>query len=234
MTQRYIVYNNTVLIRPNDKALAYKEDETHVTIGDKTYDVLKVGDLLWTQQNLDLDVGESRYPLDDQATYGWNGFKYGQLYTYEEALEAAAMAPAGWRLPTWEEFHSLCTAADGDFQPTIVGANLKLHETAGRRLRTIPTSPSKTPGSWYDPASQYEVSTDALGFSAPPAGLYSFEYAEQYHGFDGQSSYTYYWCEYSSVNQTCVRFNQNNTVWMLRNSNINTWKKYSIRLVKSV
>lgn len=234
MAKRYIVYNNTLLIRPNEKVVAYDGYDKTVMIGDKTYDVIKQGDLLWTKQNLDLDVGESRYPLDDQATYGWEGFQYGQLYTYEEALEAAAMAPEGWRLPTWEEFYYLCVAADGDFQPYYIGADAKIHETAGRKLRTAATSTTSTPGKWYDPASQYEVSTDELGFSVPPAGLYSFQYAEQYHGFDGQGQYAYYWCEFSKVNQTCVRFNRNNTVWMLRNSNINTWKKYSIRLVKSI
>ena len=69
-----------------------------------------------------LDYGSSGvYYNNDESTYGWNGLKYGKLYTWNEAV-AAANAISGWHLPTTAEWDALATAVGGS---SVAGTKLK-------------------------------------------------------------------------------------------------------------
>lgn len=114
------------------------------TIGGKYYtSVIMPGGSEWLAYNLDYGTGGAYYD-NDQSTYGWNGLKYGKLYTWNEAV-AAANEISGWHLPTAAEWDALATAVGGSY---IAAAKLK--STTG----------------WSD-----GNGTDDYGFAAFPAGM---------------------------------------------------------------
>lgn len=85
--------------------------------------------------------------------------KYGRLYTRDDALRAC---PSGWRLPNNQEIEELVKAAGGTSK-------------AGDAL--------KSSSGWFKKGN----GSDALGFSALPAGYWS------QGKFDGIGGYAYFW-----------------------------------------
>ena len=94
------------------------------------------------------DSGETLYDGDRlfDAKIRANCAKYGRLYYWETAKEAC---PAGWHLPTDEEWHTLIKYAGG-------------WSKAGGKL--------KSASGWYN----YGGGTDDYGFAALPGGSASF------------------------------------------------------------
>jgi len=92
-----------------------------------------IGDLTWMAENLNRNTSNSWCYDDDPA----NCAIYGRLYTWDAAMSAC---PAGWRLPTRQQWDNL---------DTFVGTN------AGNKLK------SEAPD-WNG--------TDDFGFSALPSG----------------------------------------------------------------
>lgn len=94
-----------------------EETTGSVTIGDKTYRTVVMPDSKeWMAENLDfvdsehgIVVGSNAWYYDE-ATYGWNGKKYGLLYTWNAAK---ALTIAGWHLPSTTEWNELITACGG-------------------------------------------------------------------------------------------------------------------------
>ena len=98
----------------------------HVTIGGKTYRTVVMPDgKEWMAENLDFlpsDGSISLNPQDtpstaaawyynrDEATYGWEGKKYGLLYNW---YAAKSLTIAGWHLPSTTEWDALATACGG-------------------------------------------------------------------------------------------------------------------------
>lgn len=106
----------------NDKWLQKKEDPNN--IGGRTYRTVTINGVTWLAENL--DYGSSGVYYDnDESTYGWNGMKYGKLYTWAEAVAAANEIP-GWHLPTQAEWSALATAVGGSNT-----AGTKLKSTTG-------------------------------------------------------------------------------------------------------
>ena len=96
-----------------------EETTGSVTIGDKTYRTVVMPDgKEWMAENLDfvdaehgIVVGSNAwYYGNDQTTYGWEGKKYGLLYTWNAAK---ALTIAGWHLPSTTEWNALATACGG-------------------------------------------------------------------------------------------------------------------------
>ena len=104
----------------------------------KTYKTVTIGKQTWMAENINF---ETRYSFcyNNKAE---NCDKYGRLYIWEFAKEAC---PAGWGLPSLEEFQALVAAVGGD---AIAGKALKFTE------------------GWKDDGN----GTDDYGFSALPAG----------------------------------------------------------------
>jgi uncharacterized protein (TIGR02145 family) len=90
----------------------------------------------WMAENLNYKTSSNSWCYEDDSA---NCEKYGRLYTWDEAIKAC---PAGWKLPTSEDWDTLITAAGG-----LLAAGAKLK--AG------------SPG-WDG--------TDSLSFSALPGG----------------------------------------------------------------
>ena len=90
-------------------------------IGGKLYRVTEMPDgKIWMCENL--DYGSSGvYYNNDESTYGWNGLKYGKLYTWDQAV-AAANEISGWHLPTTAEWDALANAV---VSTSVAGTKLK-------------------------------------------------------------------------------------------------------------
>jgi len=107
----------------------------------KTYRTVKIGDQTWMAENLNYKTGSS-------VCYGnkeRNCRKYGRLYDWDDAMKAC---PAGWHLPSDEEWTALTDFVGGE-------------DTAGTKLK------SKT---GWPTDKGYKAATDDYGFSALPGG----------------------------------------------------------------
>jgi uncharacterized protein (TIGR02145 family) len=103
----------------------------------KTYRTVRIGSQTWMAENLNFQTGNS-WCYDNSVS---NCAKYGRLYDWNTAMTAC---PAGWRLPTREDWDNLVQAAADD--------------VAGTRLKA--SSPD-----WDG--------TDDYGFSALPGGSHT-------------------------------------------------------------
>jgi uncharacterized protein (TIGR02145 family) len=119
------------------------------------YRTVKIGNQVWMAENLRYNIEGSCCYDSDEA----NCQKYDRLYTWEAAKKAC---PAGWHLPTREEWRELVRAVDPNAQLNEDGwdnANV-----AGKKL--------KSTGDWYLGHSAYNHDywdgTDEYGFSAHP------------------------------------------------------------------
>lgn len=150
----------------------------------QSYSMVKIGEQVWMAENLNFAsvdaAGNSTSFCPDGDDR--NCKKYGRLYTWDAAQKAC---PAGWHLPTAEEFDAMLMAvmaADVRGAAMAQAANVT---TVGRLL--------KSTSGWFKNGN----GTDAVGFAALPAGYMSA--AESTDGnsavgkFDGIGGYAYFW-----------------------------------------
>lgn len=91
------------------------KNDPHITVGGIDYYYQKVGNLYWFRRNLaDADSGMA------YRGYEVTSDVFGRYYSYEEAMTAC---PEGWRLPTEEEWQSLCESVGA--APAKKYANIK-------------------------------------------------------------------------------------------------------------
>ena len=103
----------------------------------KKYKTVQIGSQTWMAENLNYEIADSYCYNNDTS----NCKKYGRLYTRDAALKAC---PAGWHLPSMDEFKVLIETGGGE-------------KIAGEIL--------KSKSGWNDGGN----GSDAFGFSALPA-----------------------------------------------------------------
>lgn len=106
--------NNNHLFQINPEAKGTVEDSEGNVYGWVRYAGLdwmtcnfKAGERYYEQKRID-KWGDMVYVVNtdrEQAAIDWE--KYGNMYTYEEALKNAELLPEGWRLPTDEDWKKL-------------------------------------------------------------------------------------------------------------------------------
>jgi uncharacterized protein (TIGR02145 family) len=99
---------------------AWFRDLNTAVIGGRTYRTVTINGVTWLAENLDYG-STGVYYNNDESTYGWNGLKYGKLYTWDEAV-AAANEISGWHLATAAEWDALADAVGGK---SVAGTKLK-------------------------------------------------------------------------------------------------------------
>jgi uncharacterized protein (TIGR02145 family) len=144
-----------------------EEEPTNIKIGDKNYGIVAIDGQYWTTENYNGVGGLLTNPNAPVAGYG-------KLYTLAEAK--AITLPAGWRIPTKEDFVKLTVAQGAEFDD-----NYTAHTDAIKKLM------SKS--GWDDGSG-----TNTSGFNAFPAG---FMYNDEP---ENQGFHAAFWT--SSVNNT--------------------------------
>ena len=110
----------------------------------QTYATVNIGGRVWMAENLNYETETSViFPEYD----GKSREKYGQLYTWDDAMK---VCPSGWRLPSEDDWNELLE---------FVGDSA----TAGTKL--------KAARDWDKDKKDYVVGTDDYGFAALPAAV---------------------------------------------------------------
>ena len=172
-------------------------DPRYVEIGGKNYKVVLMPDgNTWMAENLDFQAdGISINPSDspstaaawyynrDEATYGWEGKKYGLLYNW---YAAKALTIAGWHLPSSAEWDALATACGGS---STFGTKAKSTTdwTSGNGQDTYGFT--VLPGGTYNFGSFYNVGSYGFFWSASESG--SNAYGKGFYTGASMGSSTY-------------------------------------------
>ena len=135
----------------------------------KSYNAKVIGTHIWMTKNMNYNVSGSFCYDNDTA----NCTKYGRLYDWSTALTAC---PAGWRLPTIDEWSALISYA-GILK--LLAAGWHLFECSGGLI-------------CGSSANDIGYGTDDYGFSALPGGLgYTEDYGRFVFAYAG--AYGYWW-----------------------------------------
>lgn len=94
-----------------------------IEIGGLAYRTVTIGNQTWMAENLQLNVPDSTFYNNDEATYGRNGKNYGRLYKWNDAI---GISVTGWHLPTSAEWDELVNAVGSP-----ADAGIKLKATTG-------------------------------------------------------------------------------------------------------
>ena len=131
------------------------------------YKTIAIGNTYIMAENLRYMTGDAVYYDNDPG----NGEVYGLLYKWETALDAC---PAGWRLPTRNEYNMIREYLGGEY---VAGGKLKISGTEY----------------WLTPN---EYGTNETGFSAVGSGGYMPGHLE----FNGLNENTTYWTQTEAPN----------------------------------
>jgi uncharacterized protein (TIGR02145 family) len=165
----------------------------------KMYKAITLGSQTWMAENLNYSGGGKCYN-DDPA----NCQKYGRHFNWAEAKKAC---PAGWHLPSNEEWDALYKFADGNGYTESPYKS----ETAGRQL--------KAANGWNLLNGKPGNGEDAYGFAALPGGSYYFDVCDHV----GNNGYWWSASEYDD-DKAYYRF-------MLHESAVAGWNKNSKKLL---
>ena len=134
------------------------------------YKTVKIGVQTWMAENVN-------YLTDSSFCYGKadsNCVKYGRLYVWSMAFAAC---PAGWKLPSRDEWGTLSKAAGGT---GAYGAGNNTASGAGKALKSV--------SGWENSPFGFGGGKDIFGFSALPGG-YRQKYSDKFEKMGGSDGY---------------------------------------------
>ncbi len=163
----------------------------------QTYKTVKISTQIWMAENLNYAI-ENSWCYDNDAS---NCTKYGRLYTWATAVGKAedecgyghdcttlgtgnvqGVCPAGWHVPTQDEWNALFDVVGGK-------------DVAGKMLKSMNVWPF------------LQNSEDAFGFSALPAGYRSFS-----GNYDKEGNDAFFWSSTEINNgEACFMYFYSNT-----------------------
>lgn len=154
----------------------------------QSYDMVEIGGVTWMAENLNYagDGANDGSAAGNPSSFCPEGDnrkckEYGRLYTWEVAKSAC---PAGWRLPTVEEFDAMFMAVMAADTRGAAMAQASNITTVGKLL--------KSTSGWFKNGN----GTDAVGFKALPAGYMSAAETDSEKAvgkFDGIGGYAHIW-----------------------------------------
>jgi uncharacterized protein (TIGR02145 family) len=194
------------------KAQNNNNGSTVKDIDGNVYHTVKIGNQVWTVENLRTTTYRNGYPITlDTASATWsagvNGKycyygnttntdsikKYGALYSWF-AIESKMLAPEGWRVPTNEDWEILeAYLIENGFNWDGTKTDHKYAKSLASKTDWLP---DKTPGSVGCDLSK----NNGSGFSALPGGN------RYYTGLFGNKSYYGYWWSASDTEYTIGTF----------------------------
>jgi len=128
----------------------------------KTYRTVKIGGQTWMAENLNFATDKSICYHNSYDNKERSCQKYGRLYNWDDAMKAC---PAGWRVPSDDDWDSLALAAGG--QRVEDGYGSYYWEVAGKKLKSTTGWKDRE----YDDGNLVSGNgTDDFGFSALPGG----------------------------------------------------------------
>jgi len=128
----------------------------------KKYRTVKIGNLIWMAENLNFETGYSSCNKDEDSKCA----KYGRFYEWRDVKKAC---PAGWRVPSVEDWDVLAAAVGGRREKDYFGNGNYSWKGTAIKLK------SKT--GWRNNRN----GTDDFGFSALPCERTGWSYG--YRGF---------------------------------------------------
>ncbi|MCL2182308.1 MAG: fibrobacter succinogenes major paralogous domain-containing protein [Chitinispirillia bacterium] len=138
----------------------------------ETYRTVTIGDKMWMAENLKFSTPGSRCYENGVS----NCAQYGRLYDWDEAMSAC---PAGWRLPSSDDWDRLAVAVGG-IRSEHSDEKTVIWDWAGQKLK------SRT--GWKKHGNiTHGIGTDEFGFSAFPGGSWMIgrEGNGSFHGIGG-------------------------------------------------
>lgn len=152
---------------------------TGLVINEQEYPTVKIGEQTWSAVNYN---GPGGMNYNNAA----NNANYGKLYTYTEAR--SILLPAGWRIPTKQDYEKLLLAAGGK---TIIADGetfVDIDLTTCKNFRSV--------SDWKD-----SPGTNSTGFAIYPTGVY------QNASFSSKGELAAFWSSTtvsSNVNYSCA------------------------------
>lgn len=175
-------------------------EPTTVSIGGKSYSIVKIGAQSWISANYS-GAGGSYFSESAPKT------EYGKLYTYAEAM--AVTPPAGWRLPTKEDYQTLLQTAG-----ITLTDNKSTDAAAIKKLQSV------------DGWSAGHKGTNETKFNAFPAGYFAGT------GFNAEGDVTVLWTS-SKTTGNLPYFLVISKAEIELDTEEATTQKFSVRFVKA-
>lgn len=209
-----------------------KENETS-TVTDlegNVYKTVKIGDQWWMAENLrvtkyndgssiifvDSLQTDSTWAAQTEGAFCKTDNRYGMLYNWFAVNDSRSLAPAGWHIPTDEEWKTM--------EKTIGMSTEAANQTAWRGTNECEKIIPKSSAGW--PSESTVFGTNESGFSALPGGCRLFN-----GEINNQSNSAFWWTSTAENNEAWYRYIDRKSKKIFRQ---HTYQKYglSIRCVK--
>ena len=209
-----------------------KENETSTMtdLEGNVYKTVKIGDQWWMSENLkvtkyndgssiifiDSLQTDSTWAAQTEGAFCKTDNRYGMLYNWFSVVDSRKLAPAGWHIPTDEEWKTM--------EKSIGMSAEASNQTAWRGTNECEKILPKSSIGW--PAASIVFGTNESGFSALPGGCRLFN-----GEINNQSNCAFWWTSTADNNEAWYRYIDRNNKKIFRQ---HTYQKYglSIRCIK--
>ena len=157
-------------------------DGTVIDIDGNTYNTVIIGNQEWMAENLKVTHYRNNESISDCWSYNnddSNADTYGRLYSWHAVDDSRNIAPAGWHVPTDEEWKQLEMA---------LGMSESEADDYGWRGTNEGSKLADRADLWYDGALENDSEFGTSGFAALPVG-----YRPTNGNFTSMGDYTLFW-----------------------------------------